>query len=271
MMPNGKVLLAVGPQNYNGPTTFFEYDPNFNALAQVPSPGFTGPPYEGRMLMLPSGDVLWSYGKTQLYVFTPDAGGSTAWKPTIGSVTKQGGTTYLLTGTQLNGISEGASYGDDAEMSSNYPVVRFVNDAGKIFYGRTFSWSNTGVATGSQPVSTYFTLPPGVRRGTFQLSVVANGIPSDPVTFTVGGGRADPTLATALPTGNPVLGFPTQPVREMPGAEPMARQTHGDLVATRKTAPAAASSRGQTASLRSSLPDGQNSFWFQADFLGSPL
>ena len=31
--------------------------------------------------------------------------------------------TTRLTGTQLNGLSAGASYGDDAEMDTNYPII----------------------------------------------------------------------------------------------------------------------------------------------------
>src|SRR5262249_38081178 len=42
-------------------------------------------------------------------------------------------------------------------------------------------------ATGDTPVSTQFTLPDGLAAGDYSLVVIANGIASDPVTFTVGG------------------------------------------------------------------------------------
>ena len=84
----------------------------------------------------------------------------------------------------LNGISEGAAYGDDAQMNSNYPLIRMTNAVGNVYYARTFNWSSTGVMTGSAPESTDFTVPAGLPVGTYSLVVVANGISSDPVTFT---------------------------------------------------------------------------------------
>lgn len=188
MMPNGKVLLAVGPQHYGTPTTIFEYDPGTNALTQVSSPSFGGPAFVGRMLMLPTGQVLWTNGNNQLYVYTPDGSPDPSWKPTITDVTDNGDGSFLLTGTQLNGISEGAAYGDDAEMSSNYPLVQLADGNGNVWYAPTSYWSNTGVATGDTPVSTYFTLPGGIAPGTYSLSVVVNGIASDLVDFTIGAG-----------------------------------------------------------------------------------
>ncbi len=112
-----------------------------------------------------------------------------------------------MTGTQINGISQGASYGDDAEMDTNYPIVRLLDSGGQVFYARTFNWSSTGVATGASPVSTSFMLPPGLQPGTYSLSVVANGIASTPVTF-------DPSqevrinTQTAGPQGHPYPDFP---------------------------------------------------------------
>ena len=52
-----------------------------------------------------------------------------AGKPVITSMSTNADGSYHLTGTGFNGISEGASYGDDAQMDSNYPLVRF-EDAG---------------------------------------------------------------------------------------------------------------------------------------------
>ena len=59
---------------------------------------------------------------SQLYVYTPSGSPQAAWKPTITSVVANGNH-YTLTGTQLNGLSAGASYGDDAEMDTNYPII----------------------------------------------------------------------------------------------------------------------------------------------------
>jgi hypothetical protein len=190
MLPNGHFVFAADHPLFNPPTTLYDYDPVGNtltAMSGVPSGlGLSNKPsYVTRMLVLPSGQLLYSSGTSLPYVYTPDGVPDQSWKPTVSNVSHVNGNIYQVAGTQLNGISEGASYGDDAEMSSNYPIVRIVNDANKVFYARTYNWSSTGVATGNTPVSTYFTLPAGIRRGNFQLSVVANGIASDPVAFTI--------------------------------------------------------------------------------------
>src|SRR5258708_7812381 len=153
------------------------------------------------MLMLPSGQVLFTYGSSQLYVYTPSGSPQAAWKPTISSIAPNGNN-YTLTGTQLNGLSAGASYGDDAEMDSNYPIVELQDGAGKIHFARTFNWSSTGVATGTTPVTTDFSLPTGLPSGTYALTVVANGIASDPFSFTVGAG---PTADMAVTDSGPSL------------------------------------------------------------------
>jgi hypothetical protein len=92
-----------------------------------------------------------------------------------------------LTGTLLNGISEGAAFGDDAQMNSNYPLVRLTNAvSGLVYYARTYNWSSTSVMTGSSLESTHFTMPASAPYGSYSLVVVANGISSDPVEVNYG-------------------------------------------------------------------------------------
>ncbi len=99
---------------------------------------------------------------------------------------EDGNGSFTLTGTQLNGISEGAAYGDDAQMSTNYPIVELKNSKnGTVTYARTFDWSSTGVDTGCTKVTTEFTLPPSIAPGTYRLSDIANGISSKTVCFQV--------------------------------------------------------------------------------------
>ena len=96
------------------------------------------------------------------------------------------GHTYTLSGTQFNGLSQACSYGDDAQMATNYPLVRIVNTATrKVRYLPTAHHSTMGVATGTTPVSTTVTVPGNVPAGQYSLVVVANGIASDPVTVKV--------------------------------------------------------------------------------------
>jgi hypothetical protein len=189
MMMNGKILCATGPaQTYNGPVSFYEYDPVANSFTQVNAPDGSATlgsavPYGTLMLDLPDGTVLFADFDYQLYVYQPDGSPVASGKPAIAGITLNPDGSYHLTGTRLNGISQGAAYGDDAQMDSNYPIVRMTNSVGSVFYARTYGWSSTGVMTGNTPVTTEFALPTGLPLGEYSLVVVANGISSDPVTF----------------------------------------------------------------------------------------
>jgi hypothetical protein len=136
------------------------------------------------LMVLPTGEVL--LGGDAVY-----KGSGTyqaAWQPAISdfpaSVTR--GSTYQISGTQFNGLSQANAFGDELMTYTNYPLVRITNNStGHVFYARTHDHSTMGVATGSTPVSTNFDVPSGMETGASQLVVVANGIPSNPVSITV--------------------------------------------------------------------------------------
>jgi len=136
------------------------------------------------MMILPTGQVL--VGGFEVY----NSSGTykSAWQPTISgypsSVTR--GQTYQISGTQLNGLSQAAAFGDEFQTSTNYPLVQITNNSTKdVFYARTHDHSTMGVATGSTTVSTNFDVPSGMETGASTLVVIANGIPSSPVSVTV--------------------------------------------------------------------------------------
>ena len=118
VLPNGDILFAADTPLFHGPTFVFEFDPTTNTYTNVTPSGSiintSSASYIERMLVLPTGQVLYTTGGNQLAVYTPVGSPATAWKPTISSVVDNGDGTFTLTGTQLNGISEGAFYGDDA-------------------------------------------------------------------------------------------------------------------------------------------------------------
>ena len=92
----------------------------------------------------------------------------------------------MISGTQFNGLSQGAAYGDDFQDATNYPLVRIVNTAtGHVFYCRTHNHSTMGVATGTHKVATHFDVPASAEAGPSQLFVVANGIASLPYSIEV--------------------------------------------------------------------------------------
>ncbi len=57
-------------------------------------------------------------------------------------------------------------------------------------YAHAYNFSSMGVATGSAFVSSWFHMPTDIETGDSTLEVVANGIPSLPVTVTVGRAEA---------------------------------------------------------------------------------
>lgn len=138
----------------------------------------------GSLLLLPTGQVL--VGGSEVYnsVGTYQAG----WAPTVTtaptSVTR--GSTYKISGTQFNGLSQANAFGDEYETATNYPLVRITNTStGHVFYARTHDHSTMAVATGSKIVSTNFDVPATMETGASTMVVVANGIPSAPVAVTV--------------------------------------------------------------------------------------
>jgi hypothetical protein len=148
---------------------------------------FTASEYTpGSLMVLPNGQILVGGGTTEVY--TSSGTYQSAWQPTISgyptSVTP--GSTYPISGTQFNGLSQANSFGDEFTMATNYPLVQITNSSTKhVFYARTHNHSTMAVATGSATVSTNFDVPTSIETGASTLVVIANGIPSEPVNITV--------------------------------------------------------------------------------------
>ncbi len=191
MMRDGKILCALSPtptsaNHFPSPTTFYEFDYTTNGFTAVTAPGGGSnvniSSYITNMLVLPDGNVLYcQQGATQYYLYTPGAA-LAAGKPTVTTINQNGDGSYHLTGTKLNGISQGAAYGDDWQMATNYPIVRLTSGS-SVYYARTYNWSSVGVMTGNTPVTTDFIAPATLPAGTYSLVAIANGIASDPVSF----------------------------------------------------------------------------------------
>jgi len=171
LLPNGDVLVEG-----DSGTSYIWNGSTFTAGLFTP----------GCLMVLPTGQILVGGGPTEVY--NPAGTYQSAWQPTIAtyptSITP--GSTYPISGTQFNGLSQANSFGDEYQTATNYPLVRITNNStNHVFYARTHDHSTMGVATGSEMVSTNFDVPSSIETGASTLEVVANGIPSAPVSITV--------------------------------------------------------------------------------------
>jgi hypothetical protein len=188
ILPDGNIVVFASPGVFSGAGSFLEFTYPGNTFVALPNTtdGAKLESWNSRMLLLPSGQVMWMASQGSIIdveVYTENGTVNAAWKPTITSVPTKltPGSTYTLSGTQLNGLSAGTAYGDDATMGSSYPLVRFENAKTRhIFYGRTHTFSTMGIATGSTVVTTQFDVPSTIETGETAIFVVANGIASAP-------------------------------------------------------------------------------------------
>lgn len=193
LLPNGNVLLVGGPVDgtagaYMAPTYFFEFD-GTNLVRVTDPANSTGTPYQGRMLVIPTGQVLFVAETNDIYCYTPGGVPDDSWRPGITSISGAifAGSSYTLQGRQLNGLSQAVAYGDDATMATNYPIVRLEFRNGDVFYCRTSNHSSMGVATGSALHTTEFYVPlQAPKFGNANLVVIANGIESKPFPVSIG-------------------------------------------------------------------------------------
>jgi len=183
-MPDNRILFAASSGYGDRPTHFFEYHPD-NVIVQVSDPlenSTKAGAYYYNFLDLPNGQILMSDFSNQLEVYTPPTPQVDGFAPVISSAPKsvQPGGSYTIAGTQLGGLTQGAEYGDDAQMATNYPIIRFTNVAtGHVFYAYSSGFTSYSIAPGA-PSKAKFIVPSGIETGASTLTVVANGAASAP-------------------------------------------------------------------------------------------
>jgi hypothetical protein len=192
LLPDGNILVYTSPGVFSGGGTFYEFTTG-NTFVQAPNTasGSNLESWEARLLVLPTGQIMYipADGETtDVEIYTSVGTVNNAWRPTItsGPRTVTHGDSYTIAGTQFNGFSAGATYGDDGQMATSFPLVVIRNTASKhFFFARTHNFSTMGIATGSTTVSTTFDVPTGIETGPSTIYVVANGIPSAGKAITV--------------------------------------------------------------------------------------
>jgi len=193
LLPDGNILVYTSPGVFSGTGTFYEFTYGTNTFISAPSSadGTKLESWDARQLLLPTGQVMWlpadgSSKDVELYTSTGTVDAS--WEPSITSVPSSItlGMTYTISGTQFNGFAAGTAYGDDAQMSTAFPLVKIVNAATKhVSYARTSGFSTMGIATGSTVETASFVVPASAGTGASTLFVVANGISSPGKSVTI--------------------------------------------------------------------------------------
>ena len=78
------------------------------------------------------------------------------------------GRSYTVPVHRMNGISQGAYYGDDAQMSTNFPIIKVTNTTTQhAKYCRTYAHSNRSISP-DEVGTTTFDIPAGLEPGLAQ-------------------------------------------------------------------------------------------------------
>ena len=177
---NGNVLLFASP-GFGGPGgQMFEWNGSTLSTVANPPNGPGDSSYYGHMLMLPSGQIMFTDFSNDVELWNSAGSAYSGWTPTVllPNITLTHGTTVLLNGRNFNGASQNNAYGDDFQDASNYPIVKFTNvSSGHVFFGRTHGHSTMAVGYHG-PAYTHVDIPSNIELGQTHLQVVVNGIAS---------------------------------------------------------------------------------------------
>lgn len=206
VQPIGLVLTMV-TDDQSGVATrpgfFYElnpYAPKNSQWASVPYPvssGQVGNPERTRILALPApkpnsiGQLLVSGVQGSpgtFWLYTPDTSvlPAPSWRPTITSPPVLFFGSFILSGSQLNGLTTGGDFGDDGKVATNFPIVSLVNSSGNVSFGRTIRIDQMAPRRAPNANGTcWFTTPFGLPNGTYTVQVSASGLGVDPNTAAV--------------------------------------------------------------------------------------
>ena len=179
---NGRVLMMASPGLFETPSTFLEWDGSQLTTIQGPPNAPTDTSYQGHMLMLPTGQIMFTDFTSDVEIFTSAGNRYTGWDPEVvvpsAQPTFTRGTTIEVNGYNFNGASQNNAYGDDFQDATNYPLVRFTNTGtGHVFYARTHDHSTMAVGYHGA-TSTHVDIPEGMETGNANMQVVVNGLAS---------------------------------------------------------------------------------------------
>src|SRR5215469_712012 len=187
-LPDGNVLVEASPSYGGTPAHFWEFTISSSGVVTATQVNDTkksssSSDFEGNMVLLPTGQVLWddSQASNEIALYTPQGSANSSWLPVVSSVSSTltvGSTGNAISGTNFNGFDLGGSYGDDAQAATNYPIVRVTNNAsGAVCFGKSYNFSTMGVWT-TGTTNAVFDIPASCQKGASTLQVIVNGIAS---------------------------------------------------------------------------------------------
>ena len=196
LLPNGRVLFgaSLGPAaDRPGRTQFMEFSPDTGSLAKVPGP----PDFEisgrSRLLLLPSGQVLFS-SKGGLQLYTPDEGPQDVRRPML----------HPDAVPQTIAVGSSIRIGDDAWTPTGPRFVRVRHrHTGELAYCPTSSYLGIVGAAGMASAMTDVFFPASLLPGPSDMVVVADGIASEPVAINLTSVGLLPIWASATPLNVP--------------------------------------------------------------------
>jgi hypothetical protein len=124
LLPNGNVLVGASPGFFTAPTHFYEFDGTSLNSAPLPPNWSSDTTFHTRMLVLPTGQILFTDTSMDVELYTASGTYSSSWQPTINSFPSSvapGSVNNAISGWQFNGLSQGAMYGDDAQADQLPP------------------------------------------------------------------------------------------------------------------------------------------------------
>jgi hypothetical protein len=198
-LPNGDMLIlaganTTGAEGFNNTSRLLKWDGISSKAVEVHqdrTSTFRGGEYTGSLFPLPDGSIWCGFGfETRVYVpTTAEATPLTNSVPVITSAPTSfaAGGQFSIAGTGLTGTHEGGYFSEDRSPRTNFPIVKLRNTTNNyVYYCMTRDFTYRGIKPG-QASSCNVRVPYTVPVGSYQMSVVVNGVPSSEMTVTVDG------------------------------------------------------------------------------------
>ena len=186
--PNGKVLAMLSNRLDQTECHMVEYDPSMGpigAISGAPNPedcrGDGGTPsWMGHLMILPTGQILFTNLTGAVEIYTPQAGYLAATQPfiAIGQYVSKGAWLNRLAGYNINGLTQNNAYGDDYQADTNYPLIRLMC-GGTAYYANTHGESTHSIRPGTIATTDFDLDPATPLSANCDLQLIANGVPSN--------------------------------------------------------------------------------------------